>query len=409
MKALTQDDAALLCDREDEIRRVVDNCRAERLVVVTSEPGLGVTSLLQAGVFPALRSAGYIVAVFRDWQGRFFITHLKKAIAEAVRQQADPLFFAQGEELDDLLSHIRTRTEHQVVVLLDQFEDYIRCHAGTMQSDSFDAELANAITKRKGVFVIGLQDHAIPAFGRLEQHIPNLMGFHVVLQPITIQAAREAVVAEARTIDLEVEPEALEALVTASLVVRPQPEPGQNPVVSSETKVHPFFLKVATGMLLDAEARVKSPHVRAATIEVRGGVDRIVLSAFDGMLAELGSTRMDLLFRWCNLLISPDKHRLAVTEKGLTDYAGKLSRFVPRLLEHLTGTALLRPVETSDSNVRYEIARECYAPILRDWWERRKATVVARRRAVFRITSMSLAVSAIVLAYVVWLIFGRSK
>lgn len=375
--------------------------------MLSSEPGLGVTSLLQAGVFPELRGQGFIVAVFREWQGRFFVTHLKEAIAEAVRAQADPVFFVQeGEDVEDLLGRIRTLTEKQAVVLLDQFEDYVRCHADTILSDSFDAELANAITKRKGVFVIGLQEHAIPAFERMRQHIPNLLGFHTVLQPIAMQAARDAVLAEARAIELEVEPEALDALVTAPMVIRPQAEPGQDPVITSETKVHPFYLKLASGILLEAEARVKSPRIRAETIEVRGGVDRIVLSALDDMLAELGTTQTDLLFRWCNLLISPEKHRLAVTEKGLTEYAGKLNRFVPGLLEHLTGTGLLRPVEAGDT-VRYEIARECCAPILRDWWERRETTIVARRRAVFRITSISLAVSAIVLAYIIWLIFGR--
>jgi len=72
LKALTQNDAALLCGRADVIRGIVDNCRAERLTVLTSEPGLGVTSVLQAGVLPALQRRGFIVACFSDWQGRFF-------------------------------------------------------------------------------------------------------------------------------------------------------------------------------------------------------------------------------------------------------------------------------------------------------------------------------------------------
>ena len=174
---------------------------------------------------------------------------------------------------------------------------------------------------------------------------------------------------------------------------------------NGEKRVHPFFLKVATGILLEAEARLKSPRVRAATIEARGGVDRVVLEALDAGIGELGSTQIDMLFRWCNILISPERHRLSVTEKGLTEYAGKLNRFVPRLLELLTGSGILRPVEISEAT-RYELSRECFAPILRDWWERREAAIVARRRAVFRITSLSVALSSIVLMYVVWLVFG---
>jgi hypothetical protein len=392
LKALTQSEAALLCGRADVVREIVDNCRVERLTVLTAEPGMGVTSLLRAGVMPELRREGFIVAYCGDWQGRFFAINLKEAIANAVRD-ADPLFFAQDEPLAELLRNIRTRTGMRVVMLLDQFEDYLRCHANTVLSDAFDAEFSHAIASRKAVFVIGLQNHAVPAFERLGQHIPNLLGYQVVLAPLSLEAAREAVLSEARAIELEVEPAALGALTTA-LVVAPE-----------QKRIHPFFLKVATGVLLDAEARLKSPVLRAATIEARNGVDRIVLEALDVPISELGSTQLELLFRWCNVLISPEKHRLSVTEKGLTEYAGKLNRFVPRLLELLTGSGVLRSVETPEA-IRYELSRECFAPILRDWWERREASIVARRRAVFRITSLTLALTAIVLMYVVWLIFG---
>jgi hypothetical protein len=399
LKALTQNDAELLCGRADVVRQIVDNCRAQRLTVLTAEPGLGVTSLLQAGAFPSLRRRGFIVAVFSDWQGRFFTTHLREAIANAVREQADELFFAKGEELDELLDNVHARTGKVVAVLLDQFEDYLRCHTNTVISDAFDAELAHAVAARKGVFVIGLQDHAVPACERLGQHIPNLLGFQVVLPPMSVEAAKNAVLSEARTFQLEVEPEALNALTTALLVA-----PDAN--VSEEQRVHPFFLKVATGVLIDAEARLKSPVLRVATILAREGVDRVVLESLDAGIAELGTTHTELLFRWCNILISPEKHRLSVTEKGLTEYAGKLNRFVPHLLEMLTGGGILRSIQTPEA-IRYELSRECYAPILRDWWERREASIVARRRAVFRITSITVALSAIVLMYVVWLIVGK--
>jgi hypothetical protein len=400
LKALTQNDPSLLCGRADVVREIVDNCRAERLTVVTAEPGMGVTSLLQAGVVPALQRRGFIVAVFSDWQGRFFATALREAVANAVREQAEEHFLAQGEPLDELLQRIRTATGKSAVILLDQFEDYVRCHSNTVISDNFDAELAHAVATRKGMFVIGLQEYAIPAFERLGQHIPNLLGFQIKLPPLSVEAAREAVVSEARGVDLEVEPASLDALTSATRTVV---IPGKKP--SEEKKVHPFFLKVATGVLMDAEKRLKSPVVRAATIEARGGVDRLVLESLDGAIAEFGSTQVDLLFRWCNILISPEKHRLSVTEKGLNDYAGKWNRFAPRLLELLTGSGVLRTVETPEA-IRYEISRDCFAPILRDWWERREAVIVARRRAVFRVTSVSVAVSSIVLMYVIWIIFG---
>lgn len=400
MKALTQNDEKLLCGRADAVREIVANCRAERLTVVTAEPGLGVTSLLQAGALPALRREGFIAAVFSDWQGRFFATALREAIAGAVREEADPLFYAQDEELEELLEHIRAHTGKRVAILFDQFEDYLRCHVNTVLSDKFDAELAHAAATRKASFVIGTQAHAIPALERLGQHIPNLLGFQITLPPLSLEEARDAVLAEARAVDIEVEPAAVEALVTAPVATI-------GSAGGADLKVHPFFLKVATGVLFDAEARLNSPVLRMSTIDARGGVDRVVLESMDINMTGLGSTQVNLLFRWCKILISPEKHRLAVTEKGLTEYAGKLNRFVPSLLEALTGSGVLHAVETPDA-VRYEVSRDCCAPILRDWWERREAVIVARRRAAFRVTSLSVVLSAIVLMYVIWLIFGKS-
>jgi hypothetical protein len=387
-----------LYGRADVVRQIVDNCRAERLTVLTSEPGMGVTSTLQAGAAPALRRRGFIVAVFSDWQGNSFAAGLREAIANAVRAEADPLFTANNEPLEELLEIVRARTGSRAVVLLDQFEDYLRCHLNTVLSDGFDREIAHAVSMRKGVFVIGLQDYAIPAFERLGQHIANLLGFQIVLPPLTVEAAREAVLAEARSVDLEVEPAALDALVTAPAVV---PEDD----VSDVKRVHPFFLKVATWKLIDAETRLKSPLLRAATIEDLGGVDRMVLELLDTPVSALESGQVDLLFRWCTILISQEKQRLAVTKKGLIDYAGKYKRFAPKLLELLTESGVLRSVKTQETT-RYEISRECFTPILRDWWERREAVIVVRRRAAFRFRSVFVAISAIVLMYAIWFIFG---
>jgi hypothetical protein len=397
LEALKQNDERLLYGRGAVVRELIENCRSERLSVVSAEPGLGMTSLLQAGVLPALRREGFITAIFNEWQGRFFAAGLREAVAEAARE-TDQLFFGRGEPLDELVQHITQRTGKPVAILLDQFEDYLRCHANTEISDAFDAELAHAIAGRKGVFVIGMQQHAIPAFGRLEQYIPNLLGYQIRLAPLGVETAREIVMAEARSAGLEVEPAALEALTTAPVL-------NTGVVKMGEDRIHPLFLKMATEQILDAETRVGARVIRAATIEARHGVDRMVLETWDASIGELGSTHLDLFFRWCRILISPEKHRLSVTEKGLTDYAGRLSRFVPAVLTRLMEMGILRSVEAPDA-LRYEISRECFTPILQDWWERREAMIVARRRARFRVRSLWIAVSTIVLLYAVWIILG---
>ena len=381
-----------MCGRESVIEEVLANCAAERHTVVSSEPGLGVSSLFEAGLQPALKRAGYIVVVFRNWQGAAFADDFLAAIAEAVREQADPGYLAQGEPLDEMLDYIQSHTRRRVALLLDQFEDYIRCQTNTHQSDLFDADIGRVIAQRVGSCVMGLQTHALQAFERMRQHVPNLLGYHVSLQPLTKEAAQEAVRREAVSRAMDAEPAAVEALVTS-------------PVIARAGGVHPFFLKIATGRLLDAEYRTRSSLLRMITIDGFGGADRVVLESLDHVMQELGMTQQDLLFRWFNILVSPDNARLSVTEKGLMEYAGRKNRFAEGLLPALVERGVIRSVQVKET-LRYEVAREGLTVILRDWWERREASIIARRRARFRVTSISVAVGAILVIYLVWVFFG---
>jgi hypothetical protein len=383
VKPLTSADEALLCGRSREIHKVVDNCRCERLTVITAQSGLGITSLLDAGVAPALKRDGFIVATFHDWLGPAFIRRFRRAIVQAVRAQACLPVFIEGEPLDQMLHfiraqpnrpivkfpeseplsgilrYIRAQTAVPVAVLLDQFEDHVCYNKNTHSSDLFEGELAHEIGAHRLQFVIGLQDRAIPAFERMRQHVPNLYGSHIRLGGLAPEDAREAVLREARVRGVEVEPTALDALVSA-------------PVTRCEGGVHPFFLKVAAARL---------PVVKSDVIKAAGGVDRVILESLDPVIRELSAAQRKLLFRWLTILISPEGERLPVAEKVLT--ADGQEQLAPALLTAAVSANVLRTLGSKDG-VRYEISHDCLVPILRDCRKRSEATVTARLRAFFR-------------------------
>jgi hypothetical protein len=68
----------------------------------------------------------------------------------------------------------------------------------------------------------------------------------------------------------------------------------------------------------------------------------------------------------------------------------------------LIDEGILRTVDLPDKT-RYEIARDSMVPLVQDWWKRREAMLIARRRAQFRVRSISLAVGLIVALYAVYL------
>jgi len=124
------------------------------------------------------------------------------------------------------------------------------------------------------------------------------------------------------------------------------------------------------------------------------------MESLDPNLAKLNQTQTDLFFRWCGLLISPAEE--------LNEYSGRLNRFAMSLIPVLLEEGILRTVELSGA-IRYEIARDSLTPLIRDWWKRRETMMMARRRARFRMRSISLAAGAVLVLYIVWLFLTLRK
>ena len=387
----TSSDERLLYGREAEVRRVVETCAAGRVAVVSAAPCMGVSFLFEAGVIPALRRDDCIVLVFRAWQGRFFVNGLREKVAEAVREFSGMDFSVDGDELEDILHRGIKLTGKRITLVLDQFEDYLRCHSGTDVADLFDAELARASRLEGAAPVIfGLQNHALATFARLQQLIPNLLGNHVQLEPLRKEDVSQWVEGAARRRRLEPEPGVTGVLLSS-------------PAAAAGSGIHPFLFAAGLQRLLDAETRRNSGTVSLSAIQGLGGPDKLILESLDATLAELSSTHRELFFRLCNILLAADGRRQAVTGQIIADYSGRLNRFVLTLLPLLIGKNILRAVEVRDA-VWYEIARDGMAPIIRAWWENKEAVDVARQRAAFRVRSIALAAGTIALSYVAWLV-----
>jgi conflict system STAND superfamily ATPase len=385
----------VFCGREKETQEILEHCKAGRLVVVTAHPGLGSTTLLKEGIAPPLRDCGFIVVQFHDWHGRFFRTQLVELIADAVRDQADESFLAASETLSEMLARIRRKTGRPVALLLDQFEDYLRCHTGSDVSESFDADISHAAGGHECQVVLALQDHAVDAFQRLEQYIPNLMGCNLRLGPLQEADARLVVTGTGHEEGVQFEPSVVDALVKA-------------PAAQYQGGVHPFYLMAGIRRLLDAAAEKKWTTATAGMIQIYGGADRLILESLDLKLGKLNPTQTDLFFRWCGILLSADEERLAVSAEALSEYSGRLNRFALSLITLLMEEGILRTVELPGA-MRYEIARDSLTLPIRDWWKRRETMLIARRRARFRVRSVSLAAGSILALYALWLFLSLKK
>src|SRR5262245_8900586 len=135
-----EEDAPFFFGREAECDVISANLLAARLTLLYGPSGVGKSSLLRAGVAHRLRerarrdlaetgSPEAIVAVFSAWRDDP-VAGLGESVREAVaRTVGGPLpDAAPATTLDEMLQHWSERLDSDLLIILDQFEEYFLYH-----------------------------------------------------------------------------------------------------------------------------------------------------------------------------------------------------------------------------------------------------------------------------------------
>ncbi len=181
-------------DREkNDFRREMSG--THRLILLTGESGVGKTSLLEAGLIPGLREAGYKVALCRVWSGsaeqRDPVAFLAAKVRTAFTEQEEhmpalpsgpALFWALNRELRE-----------RCVLVLDQFEELIR-DAPAMTNKLFEL-LIEINHKTELRVVISFRSEYLHEMIDLEAGVKAYTMSHVALKQVDPKVARDVVLA----------------------------------------------------------------------------------------------------------------------------------------------------------------------------------------------------------------------
>ncbi|HLK46301.1 MAG TPA: NACHT domain-containing protein, partial [Acidimicrobiales bacterium] len=231
-------DAALFFGRERLVATLVARVAVSRFVAVVGASGSGKSSLLRAGLLPAL--AGGALPGSERWPfvvctpGAEPFARLAEALAPVVSVPADELRARLARDPDEIvvLAHlaVRGREGARAVVVVDQFEELVtQCgDAGTRAS--FVALLAQAVTAPDSplALVICARADYYGAFGE-DPTLGRLIGSsQVLVGAMTETELQRAVVEPARRAGLTLE-DGLAELVCADATAGP----GALPLVST--------------------------------------------------------------------------------------------------------------------------------------------------------------------------------
>jgi len=411
----TEQDAAFFFGREQDQAIITANLMSTRLTVLYGPTGAGKSSVLRAGVAHALnlyaqQNSGddgqpdVAVLVFNNWRDNpvaglagAIHTIVTKALRAADRPGVD-------ETLQlDLTAALERWARHfkgELLIILDQFEEYFLYHAHADGDGTFAVEFPKAVNRADLPvnFVLSLREDALSKLDRFKGRLPQLFDNYLRMPRLTRAAAREAITGPLDEYNrrqpnaagrMSIEPALVEAVLeqvqTGRVTLAREGSGGSEPVPSEAgPSIETAYLQLVLTRLWNEELRQGSRQLRLRTLTALKGAENIVRTHLDTVMGELQPAERDTATEVLRYLVTPSGTKIAYTATDLAIYAKTpVARLTP-VLESLTGSGvrILRTVEPPPDQpqaTRYEIFHDVLAQAVLDWCARYEQEKEKRR------------------------------
>jgi len=389
--------------RDADRKIVTANLLASRLTVLYGPSGVGKSSLLNAGVACHLRRLAqqnlrefgtpeFSVIVWGAWRD-----DPRCGLARVLSQQVSE---DVPGRLAEKLDQVSSRLDCDLLIILDQFEEYFLYHTHEDCKSGFAREFAEAVNQSvRASFLISIREDSLAKLDRFEGAIPGILGNRLRVDHLSLPAAREAIEKPLEefnrlrsrdepsvTIEDTLVEKVLQQVGSGRMVRAVSGDtPVRGPIDShrADQRVQTPYLQLVMTRLWDEEQRAGSRVMRVETLDRLGGAEKIVGTHLDEAMSSLTATETEVAARIFNHLVTPSRTKIAHSVADLANYAGVTPDALALLLRELsTGeNRILVPVAPSPdetTGVRYQILHDILAASVLDW---RARYVQNRQRA----------------------------
>lgn len=204
LEAFMEADAPIFFGRDQERALISANLRTRRLTILFGPSGVGKSSLIHAGVVHHLRSirsrSHRILIVFSNWSVKP-LEELKASILSAFREKFPEVYNAeqvedlQSKDLAELIKRLTATTESELLIILDQFEEYFVYHGHQKELNAFDKEFARAVVDARVTanFLISIREDWLARLDRFQQDIPNVFENSIRIEHLSRAQAETAI------------------------------------------------------------------------------------------------------------------------------------------------------------------------------------------------------------------------
>jgi len=409
-------DSAFFFGRERATQIVTANLMASRLTLLYGESGVGKSSLLRAGVARDVLDLGLdnvdrrgfpnvVLAVFPSRDEQAGDVSWRDDPLEGIAVAIERAVAALGLEVDapprdlpfaELLAAWTAALRSDLLIVLDQFEEYQLYHPGEDGDGTLAAELPRALaaTNLRASFLISIREDALAKLDRFKGRIPTLFDNYLRVRHLDRDAARDAIVKPVAkyndltranppiTIEERLVRTLLDELEAGRVTVGVRGQGASGAAAGGEADrerlVETPYLQLVMTRLWAEERAAGSNELRWETLDRLGHAEKIVQTHLDGALAELLPGERDVAARIFRYLVTPSGTKIAHAVSDLAQYAELDETDVARVVERLSSgdARILRPV----GEATFEIYHDVLAAAVLDWCARYLQAKRERRR-----------------------------
>lgn len=411
-----EEDAAYFFGRESEQDIIAANLQAYRLTLLYGASGVGKSSVLRAGVASHLRQLpGVAVVVFSAWRDDpigELTRRVRAAVANASPAGAAAVH-AEGASLGDALAAWTTQFDTDLLIILDQFEEYFLYHPSEDGEGTFTVEFPRAVSRAglRANFLVSIREDALAQVDRFKGRIPNLFDNYLRLDHLDRDAARSAVEKPLARFNedgvfdaaVSIDPALVEAVLTqvrTGQVVLGEAGRGRlSEAAPEDGRIEAPYLQLVMTRLWREERAAGSHVLRLETLNRLGGADRIVRTHLDEVMNALMPTERRAAAQAFRYLVTPSGTKIAHTVADLADYAGVPQARLEPMMEKLSSgdVRIVRPIAPSPGRptvARFEIFHDVLAPAILDW--RQRSEVLRREQMQYGLAPLHGAASSLI-------------
>ncbi|UCF63172.1 MAG: winged helix-turn-helix domain-containing protein [bacterium] len=277
-------DADIFFGRESEIENLSSKILAHRSFLLYGRSGVGKSSIIHAGIVPALKNEGHQVLVFRTFHNPTeeileFFTNEKSGDAAI--------------DIRDFRKYIKELTDRNIILIFDQFEQFF-LHISAQIQEHFLSTLQQLLEiepqKIKVVFVLR-EDH-LADMNVLKKVLPEIFFNEYRLLKLSCSQAARAIIEPSRKLHFEVEKDLVDAIVDDLCDV---------------DSIDPPQLQIVCDTLFDV--RDNSSVLSLTSYLKLGGAEKILSDYLDKVVQRLDGKQSQLAKFILLTLISEDGQR----------------------------------------------------------------------------------------------------